>query len=153
MDGVLRMADGGLVKPYGKARIPFKLEDGREIEHIMVVAEVESSVILGLDFLRQHDCVLEAAQSKLVICGAPYVLKSEGQLPSVCHVVVGETITIPPGCEMIVPGYVANPPRHVMSGIVEPVEYFVGKHKLAVARSVVDLGRDIIPLRVVMNLT
>ena len=114
------MADGGVVTPFGKARVTLRLSDGREMTQNMIVAEIEAPVIFGLDFLSEHRCVLEAAQGVLTISKTPYTLKREGQLPSRCTVTLRETVTIPPGCEMVVPGYITDPPKHTVACIVEP---------------------------------
>ena len=50
---------------------------------------------------------------------------------------------------MDVLGYVVDPLRHLVSSIVEPVSMFVDKHRFAVVRSIVGIGSDVVPLRMV----
>ena len=78
----------GLSSNLVKTPIMLKLSDGREIVHTVIVAELEPPMKLGLDFLRQHDCELEASHSTHVIYGSCYALKRDSQLPSLCQVVV-----------------------------------------------------------------
>ena len=51
----LRMADGGLIESLGRIQIEIVIE-GMSVMHSVVVAEVESPVVLGYDFLNKYNC-------------------------------------------------------------------------------------------------
>ncbi len=67
--GMLRMADGGLVTPWGKATLPLILCPDQKILFTFVVADVEASVVLGLDFLASQFAVLDANAGLLTLNG------------------------------------------------------------------------------------
>ena len=71
----------------------------------MILAEIEVPMIIGYDFLYQHDCSIDIKKNCLKL-GQKY-LKCHSQseyINKVFRIRLNETVTIPLGAEMIVSG-------------------------------------------------
>ena len=67
----------------------------------MVVADVDVDIIIGLDFLRTHNCKIDVTEETLTIQDRVCKLKLAGKLG--CYrVTVSETVEIPPMSEIII---------------------------------------------------
>ncbi len=117
----------------------------------VIVADIDMDAILGLDFLKTHDCQLDLVNDTLMIKGNKCQLTLAGKMG--CYrVSVSEPIDIPPRSEVIVEGHVNLPAlrKHEL-GIVEPTEKSVWSDKGLVGKTLVHTN-DTIPVRI-MNLS
>ena len=98
-------ANGQPVDVKGKINVPLAIGP-QTLEHMFYVADIESEVILGLDFLDSHECTLNVAGQTLVYHGReiPLYLNTRSQ-PSSCRLMMQETLTVPGYSEMIIPGF------------------------------------------------
>ncbi len=149
--GTLRMADGGLVPPWGRATLPLVLSPNQKISFTFVVADVEASVVLGLDFLASQFAVLDANAGLLTLNGIPHKCHDAEEQTHIFKVRVSETVTVQPGVEMLLPGKVDGTPNFAL-GLVEAHEQAIVKDGLLVAKAAVDPQSPDIPIRVI-NLT
>ncbi|KAJ8031136.1 hypothetical protein HOLleu_27767 [Holothuria leucospilota] len=95
----------------GKAK--FELEIGAKVlQHQIWVAEVESEGLLGCDFLREFNCVVDMGQGKLSIGGSIIQAEEETvQRESVCfRVTVSETVVLAPFSETVTTGELQGEP-------------------------------------------
>jgi hypothetical protein len=141
-------ADGTPMKVYGCA--DFKLEIGDEwctYDQQMCIADVGVDMILGYDFLKKYEAVIDMGRSVLELKD----LSTEGQVSKEggqkeCNVVIGRTITVPAGGEAMAQGYcVGNPVA--FTGIIEPHPRFLKKHCMLLASAVVRAGHGV-PVRI-----
>ena len=109
--GMLCMADGGLVPSNGEAIFTLDLGSNTVCHH-MVVADIDTPGILGMDFLKSHDSVLDAKRATLSDDGHQHKCVASRDMTAVFRVTVGETVTVAPGYEMIVPGQVQGSPGY-----------------------------------------
>lgn len=124
--------------------------------HPMWVADISDSCILGLDFLEHHNCSVNVKQGTLTIGSFQFPLKKSNShaTPLCCRVTLAKKVHIPPLSEAVVPVHVEGTGDHFW-GLLEPVyspqtsSYMEG---VLVARTLVNVQKDVIPLRV-MNLT
>ena len=149
-DKNLKMADGGLVATYGQALFPIII-GGQRFEQRLVVAEIDSAMILGLDFFKKHRCVLDVGKTALWVDGHLTPCKPEKDVSTVFRVTLKETSVIPPLSEQILEGEIEGHPGYTC-GIVEASDRLVEKKQVMIAKSIVDPSGRLIPLRVV-NLT
>ena len=64
----LRMADGGLVPVCGEASFSVHTQDAT-YEQTMVVAEIETPVVLGYDFMCKHHCQIDVPKGEVLLKG------------------------------------------------------------------------------------
>ena len=109
-DGQIRMADGGLVSVLGRVRIDLVIGNF-SYDAEFLVANVEAPVVLGMNFLTEHNAILDAAAKTLSLNGQSFLCKSEGEMPSVFKVTLPEAIIVPPNSEVIVTGLLEGKPQ------------------------------------------
>ena len=119
-----------------------------EVEHEVLVADIESEGLLGSDFMLKNECVLNFKKKTLEIDGVPIPFREEIGSVSSCRVKVASTVTIPPGEEMVLSGRLEKRGKLEKCGIVEPSDNFVSKHGLLVGKTLVDTCNKFIPVRI-----
>ena len=72
----------------------------------MVVANIEAPMVIGLDFLHEHGCVLDPQEGTLLVNREILQCESEDQQATVVRVTVEETVTVPPSHQVVVQGHV-----------------------------------------------
>ena len=127
------------------------LEIGAQSLSINILfADIENEGILGLDFLRDHNCDLMLTQNCLKIrndkirCFA----SSRDAQPTCCRVFVSEYCIIPPETEMLVQGFITGIIDRRGSGVIEVDTNFLHKKGLLVAKALVSPSDGTIPLRI-----
>ena len=110
---------------------------------LYVSESTEVPCILGVDFLRHFQpCVIDLRRKCLEVSVSESVKTVSAEITSVGNVVVGKNVTVPPGCEMIIPGFVHNCDFEGQA-IVEPICERPG---LEVVRSVVAVAGSSVPV-------
>ena len=146
--GKLQVADGNFVHTFGSAMLRLSTVDGlSSTVHEMVVAEVDTPVVIGVDFLKQHGCVLDLANDTLRIGERVHHCRRVQDMPRVYKIMMADTVVVPPMCEMLVPGKV-NGEAHFTHGIVEERDYPLCHGNVAMSKMIVDPSRSTFPLRV-----
>ena len=150
----LVLADGSSVSFMGKAS--FQISIGSEqMSHQFWVADIGPDCILGLDFLRQHECIVDAKNGSVNLgCGPAEQPEKDGgdnvdNDSFSCFVAVKETTSIPPLSEIVIAGRVKQNGRNLAGkvGLFQPSEK-VGVKGLLVARSVSELRDNMVPVRI-----
>lgn len=126
-------------------------------EHDVLIANIQNDGILGLDFLEKNNCTVKLSDGILYIGSESKEIRCYKSAIDVlascceCKIAVLEDIEIPPRCEMIVPGAIVHVDGYPQGqyGIIEPAVKFVERKGLLVAKSVVDISKEIIPLRMI----
>ena len=124
----------------------------------MIVADIEAPVILGYDFMYDHNCALDIRNASLKIGEAQIQCNREGQegYIYVFRIRLESDVTVPPGCEMMVRGKV-DAENFDISQITEAfveskTESVLVKQGIMVVKALVDPSSGTEPLRL-MNLT
>ena len=140
-------ASGNKVEVRGKATVLVELCDIQCVSE-MVVADIDVDIILGLDFLRKHNCKIDVTEETLSIQDKVSKLKLAGKLG--CYrVTMSETVEIPPMTEMIIEGKVSTPALRTNDlGIIESAEKMFQDGKGLVAKSLVHTNGTV-PLRMI----
>ena len=133
--GDLITGNGTAMDVEGQARMRLCM-DGLELEHMVVVANTDGAGMLGLDFLLQHNATISVATGKVVL--GQQVLKADCRTTqrTCSRVTVAETVVVPAGHRMLLPGRVSSP---LAEGqwMVSPLSHTPGRKPLVVARSLV----------------
>ena len=144
------LADGRSLQVLGLCFLKIVLGH-LEVEHEVVVADVEAEGLLGIDFMTKYQCILNFKKGVLEVDGMAIPFRDESDSMCVCQVKVANNITISPGEELIVPGKLVQRCKQSSCGIVEASENFVANHSILVGRSLVNPSNRLVPVRM-MNL-
>ena len=142
----LRMADGSLVPVCGEASFSVQIQ-GVSYTQTMAVAEIETPVVLGYDFMCEHHCQINVPKGQIILKGNLVKCIYESTLPSIFRIQVAENVTVPRATEMIIPAKIEGCTPHITKGIIE-AEGQAYKNGLLVAKTVIDPCLDFVPLRV-----
>ena len=147
--GQLRLADGGVVYTQGSVKLLLKLgTDSVPIQHDFIVAAIEAPVVVGLDFMRAHGCILNVTEGTLVVEDKVHMCSTMQHLPSCFRIAMAETVIVPPYSEMVIPGVVQGQ-AHFTEGLIENIESPLCDGHVALAKLVVNPAGGDIPLCVV----
>ena len=111
----------------------------QKIKHTLLVADIENEGILGMDFLKAHKCDLVLTRQIYKVNGEEILCfaNSRNAQPQCCRVAVLEPVEIPPGTEMIVPGYNKGIIDRNGTGLIEADTIFLHMKGLLVAKALV----------------
>ena len=144
------MADGGKIQPLGEVTLSLLIPDVGTLSQNFLVAETNEPVVLGYDFFHKHRCVIDLTNNTLQVEGKTVTCCLESKLLSLFRIRLTETVTIPSNSEMIVSGYFNNPDKDTLPNCVllEGSDKLLENKQVLVARSLVNLRDDTIPVRV-----
>ena len=150
--GQIRLADGSMIDTLGTVQLKVQLGADKESwTHDWVVSEVETPVVIGVDFLRDHRCTLDVRAGTLTVGDTVHVCRYRESMPQVFRIKVAETVEVPARSEMIVPGEMADT-SYLTLGVVEGNGQPMCDGNVLVARAILNPSDSVLPLRV-MNLS
>jgi hypothetical protein len=143
-------ADGTPMKVYGCADFVFEIGDEPcSYASQMCVADIGVDAILGYDFLRRYEAVIDMGRSMLELHsqgGGEAGDKAGPDSRQECHVIVSRTMVIPAGSEAIAQGECVGMQADFV-GLIEPMRQFQTKHGTLVACAVGNVGARGVPVR------
>ena len=142
----LVLADGSLLPVLGVIDLPLAFE-GVTVTHSVIVADIESDMLLGIDFIREHECELSYGDGVFKIQNTALQLYELLGTLSACRVTAKNTVILPPHSESIVQGAVMSRhdlPRCAITENVTSLE----KYGLLIGRNLVDPTKGVVPIRV-----
>ena len=134
---------------YGKTTLKLNV-GGSPYEHEIMVANIQNEGILGIDFLKLYKCNVMISKGYLTLNGrkVPCFSLSDEAQNSCCKISICEDVEIPPETEMIIPCLpIGN--VHDKAGVIEAHTNFIEKSGLLVAKSLISMRNEIVPLRVI----
>ena len=148
VDTSMLLANGSSLPFQGRGRFSIRIGD-QQVEHDVWVAEIELDGIIGMDFIKEHNCRLTLGQgrSELTLSGNVTGCKGIDQLPKCARVAAKVTTVIPPRSESLIPAKLIDSCGGAPLAITEGQERFTKRSQLLVARALVDLSGDVVPLR------
>lgn len=148
--GRLRMADGSEVSVIGEVDISASI-DSQIITLKMYVANIEAAAILGMDFFRNHGCMVDMRDGTICINGQYHECVKTTDNRKIAQITLKETTVVPPLSEMILQGTIAEMPNF-SEGLVEPSPKFLRCNRVVLAKAVINPQQSLVPLRV-LNLS
>ncbi|XP_071505956.1 uncharacterized protein [Diadema antillarum] len=125
---------------------------GTTIQSVKVLfADIKCEGILGMDFLLPSQGILDFNRRILQIYGEEIQCTTQRGETFVARVKVASTTTIPAGHEAIVPGRIIDKGLSMAgTAVIEPLENGgeVASKGVIIGRTLVDAGKDVIPVRV-----
>ena len=144
----LKMADGSIVRPLGKAEFIFDI-GSKTIKHEMTVADIESQVILGFDFLSKHKCSLDLEKEILRVGNKSIKCNSENAEQSVCRIRVADKVFVPAESEIVIKSFVEGDSFNDCLVLIEPVSTSMSEQGILVARTIAKSKNGFVPLRLI----
>ena len=108
---------------------------------VFIAKELTQECLLGADFLKQHNCVINMRERTLTIEGRPVACQTKDprEPTSVCHVSLSADAVIPGHCQLHL--QVSHSQQTRCSGTLEPTIGFMEQSGLLIARSVCSMEK------------
>ena len=107
--------------------------------------------ILLLDFLEDNQALIDVSAGYIQTVEGQVILH-RGDLGDRVSLCIARDVVVPPNCEYCVSGFIENKKnrshKRGSAWIMEPSEKFQEENRLILARSLIDAGRQEIPLMV-----
>uniref|UniRef100_A0AAV2K8I4 RNA-directed DNA polymerase n=1 Tax=Knipowitschia caucasica TaxID=637954 RepID=A0AAV2K8I4_KNICA len=138
----------GDVPVFGEAKVPVSINN-RQVEVDFLVADIEGNeVLLGHPFLTQAEARLDFGKHRIVLFGEEVPYFHPETVPKSHAVRVSRTVVVEPGQEYLVKGKVHFSTEAQGDMMLSPTKGFVEKHKVLIARALVNAQpANIVPLR------
>ena len=150
-DARLSTASGKPMDVSGEADIRLRI-GGIVYPRTVVVADLGGMEgIRGLDFLEDNQALFDVATGYIQTVEGQVILH-RGDLGDRVSLCIARDIVVPPNCEYCVSGFIENKKNRShergSAWIMEPSDKFQEENRLILARSLIDAGRQEIPLMV-----
>ena len=138
-DSSLQSANGFKIKTYGTAVVKISVNNFPAIEHEVYIADITDDGLLGMNFLKEHQCELSFEVPAIKINGRWLKLKYSGpQKEKLARVVLDKDVTVQSGTQRVLPGKVSFVTPLQPYGMIEPLHQGEIKYDVVIGRSVVD---------------
>lgn len=136
------------VPVLGEVKIPVSINN-RQVEVDFLVADIDGNeVLLGHPFLTQAEALLDFGKHRIILFGEEVPYFHPGAVPKSHAVRIARTIVVEAGQEYLVKGNAHFCGEAQGDMMLSPTKGFVEKHKILVARALVNAQpNNIIPLR------
>jgi hypothetical protein len=110
--------------------------------HSVFIADISNEGILGMDFLAANNCDVHLSENRLCLKGESiHLFHYASKAKSCCRISIRETNT-----EIIAKGQPMDLISKDLVGLVEHTDKFVNKDGLLLARAIINLNKEEIPL-------
>ena len=138
----------GEISPFlGKIDVNLTL-GSQTFNHDVLLADIQNDGIIGIDFLNKCKCDIMVSKKCLKLNGEKIhcFMKDGNKNATTCRIAVTENVVIPPESEIIIPG---KPVDIIQStvGLIEPNPKFTQKTGLMVGKTLVDVNKGELPIR------
>ena len=103
---VARLANGQPLSLLGQCQIPLKIGNCQLSVRFYVSEDLDVPCLVGLNFLEQVPCIIDLVSRRLVFVPDRAVRSVTAEIRSVGKAVVGQDVSVPPGTEQVLQGYV-----------------------------------------------
>ena len=143
----VQQVDGAALQTLGSAWVEIQIGNISE-SVLVVVADIETPGILGMNFLLTTDGTVDLVKRQLCLRGERIQCTLKGERSFCARVVVMEDVRIPPGHEAIIQGEPmgSHNKEFIGPGLIEPNVNF--KKEMMVAPSLVNTDKAAWPVRV-----
>ena len=147
----VRQADGKRMPVVGISNFEITMGPLR-VDHEMIVADLQVDAIIGIDFLLQNECKLDLKGQTMNMMGTIVNLWSESVEPKCCRISVKKDVIIPANHEKLIEGICHRRGTESRLNVIEGTQKFAEKYGLMIGRSLADIGKGQVLLRV-LNLS
>ena len=147
-EGVVRGLDGQVIPVIGRG-VTLEITIGEMSSKLEVwVASIQEECILGGDFLKREGCAIDYPRQTLRIGDAEIPLLMGGEDSKCRRVILDKAVRVPPFTEMVIPAKVEGDRANFRWGTTGPPSLVRRSGDIIVVRTVVDLEKNYIPVRV-----
>ena len=114
----------------------------------MLVADIESDGLIGIDFFKAQDCELRYKDRILVIRDFNVPFREERGRQVSCRIRAAGTVIVPPGCEVILQGKIQQRQHSPSHAVFESISSFGRDTRLMVGKALIDTTKGEVPVRV-----
>ncbi|ESO82897.1 hypothetical protein LOTGIDRAFT_155939 [Lottia gigantea] len=136
-------ANGGLMVIYGKADFLIEIY-GHNYPHTLVVADIGSQCILGLDFMNANEGTINLKRKTITLNGNTYEIHLEEPI-GICRVSLCENTCVPSGHEVVVNGYIPLECVELVKYrdvMMEPIERLYKEKRILSAKAICYINDD-----------
>ena len=146
-DCYLKAGNGSTITHYGSVTMLIDIQ-GIPMEEQLYICDSDSSCILGMPFMEKAGVVLDIGRRKVFIKNKCVKLHDVKGKPFFSKVIAGETVHIPPGREVVLPGRIRSR-RDSPKGAawLEPSICTPRNTGALITRVVVDSRNSMVPVR------
>ncbi len=128
----LKSVDDQVISVLGQTKLNIEIGN-KWFQHTCIVAEIVNDGLLGVDFLKEHDVVIDFAKNQVSCHGKTLPTRFKQLNSRICRVSLGETTVIPPSSRVILQGQTSKPLANGM-WMVEPLTHSPGYQTILTAK-------------------
>ena len=141
-------ANGTPMDVLGQTEVSITIGEST-FQQMVVIADFNMDGVIGLDFMKTNDCIIDVQKDILSILGTQHQILSEG-ISGSYKVSIVNRISIPPRTEVVTQGKICatgDGKLPARAAIIEPVEKFLRSDIGVVAKTLVR-SQEIVPIRI-----
>ena len=140
-------ANNLLLNIMGKTVVTIQLGGTRTLHKVYVCRDLAQDILVGVDFLKAHRCVLNFESENLSTSLGVAKMSFQG-LNHVCRVRVAETVMLAPSMVADIPCQIqGNTGVSPVPGVWEPEEKFKGRYRAGVLRTAITVRNGLLAVR------
>ena len=133
------LADGTSLSVKGQTKLEIDLGPVKTC-HNVIVAEIKSQAILGMDFLTAQKCTLDLNKSCIRIENTQIPMWNEfSAKPNCCRLTVADHVTVPGNHEQLIQAKFMKSGGENRFNVIEGSPLFQSKYGVLVARTLTDI--------------
>ena len=146
---ILKNASGEVMDVLGQTNMDLEVKGQVFNVPVKVVSLGDKSTILGLDFMEGQNCILNLHKGTMKLNDRTFGMKRKGEI-QLAYIHSETSFHIPPRHEMVIEGVLKDKQltANLNEGLIESNTYLTNDTGLLVARSLVNLKQNTVPVRV-----
>ena len=146
-DTPLKSANDRLIESFGQAEFSIHLGD-QQVTHRVVVADVTSDGLIGLDLMIAHRMVIDVANKKVWCDGENVPVSCQNVTTRACRVAVAEHTVIPASSRTLITAKVQKP-LAAGTWIIEPLNRTPGGQPIVLGKVLVRVSGKNLPVELI----
>ena len=145
-DKELKSVDEQTINVIGKATVNIEIGE-HWFKHDCVIAEISNDGLLGVDFMKSHEVVIDFANNKVSCSGQVLPARFKQLHNRICRVSLSETTVIPASSRVLLKGQTSKPLADGM-WMIEPLDHSPGYQTLLTAKVLTKASGSTIPVEI-----
>ena len=145
----LKSVDDQSIDVLGQTKCNIEIGN-KWFQHTCVVADITNDGLLGVDFMKKHNVVIDFARNQVTCDGKTLQTRFKQLNNRVCRVSLGETTVIPPSSRVILEGQTSKPLADGM-WMIEPLNHSPGYQTILTAKVLTTACGSSIPIELIVT--
>ena len=146
-DVPLKSANDQTITSFGQTEILLHLGD-QQVTHRVVVADVASDGLIGLDLMLEHHMIIDVANKKVWCDGTDMPVSCQNVTTRACRVAVAEHTILPASSRTVITAKVSKP-LAAGTWIVEPLKRTPGDQPVVLGKVLVRVSGKSLPVEII----